>query len=55
MLTYSEEGEIAVTCTVLADMGFSLTKELVEVVVSDYLKENSISNPFTNGTPGMNC
>ena len=33
-------------------MGFGLTKELIEVVVLDYIKENNIKVPFTGGIPG---
>ena len=33
-------------------MGYGLTKDLVEVVIYDYLKENDILNPFTGGVPG---
>ena len=32
VLTTPEEREIAVTCKTLADMGFRLTRELVQVV-----------------------
>ena len=52
VLTRSEEREIAVTCMVLGDMGFGLTKALVDVVVHRYLLERGIANPFTNGIPG---
>ena len=33
-------------------MRYGLTKDLVEVVIYDYLKENDIPNPFTGGVPG---
>ena len=52
VLMAAEEREVAITCLALADMGFGLTRELVEVVLSDYLKDNSIPNPFTGGVPG---
>ena len=52
VLSISEEQEIAVACMTLADMGFGLTREVVGGIVSDYLLENSIPNPFTNGVPG---
>ena len=52
VLTHDEEREIALTCMVLADMGFGLTKPLLEVVVFEYLKENCINNPFRDGVPG---
>ena len=36
----------------LADMGFGLTKAVVEVVVFEYLKDKSIPNPSNDGVPG---
>ena len=48
VLTSSEEQEIVVTCQILAEMGFPLTKGYVEVIVRDYL-----SSAFGNsGLPG---
>ena len=52
VLSISEEQEIAVACMTLADMGFGLTREVVGGIVRDYLLENSIPNPLTNGIPG---
>ena len=52
VLMAAEEREVALTCLALADVGFGLTRELVEVVISDYLKDHSIPNPFTGGVPG---
>lgn len=46
------EKEIALACTALAEMGFGLTKDLVGVVIVDYLKSNNIPNPFVNDMPG---
>lgn len=41
------------TCQVLAEMGFLLTKDYVEVVVRDYLKNESHSSVFgSSGLPG---
>ena len=51
VLMAAEEREVALTCLALADMGVGLTRELVEVVISDYLKDHSIRNPFTGGVP----
>ena len=45
-----EEREVALTCLTLADMEFGLTRGLVEMVFMNYLKDNSILNPFTGGT-----
>ena len=54
VLTRDEEREIVLTCQILAEMGFSLTKGYVEVVVRDYLKNNSRSNSFgASGIPGQ--
>ena len=33
-------------------MGFGLTKYLVDIIVRDYLKENKLPNPFSQGIPG---
>ena len=33
-------------------MGFGLIREVVGGIVSDYLHENSIPNPLTDGIPG---
>ena len=54
MLTQEEEREIVVTCQVLADMGFPLTKVYVEVVVCDYLQgqEGRNSSFGSSGLPG---
>ena len=35
VLMAAEEREVALTCLALADVGFGLTRELVEVVISD--------------------
>ena len=42
VLTAAEEREVALTCLALADMGFGLTRELVGVVLSDYLQDHLI-------------
>ena len=52
VLTASEEREIALTCSALADMGFGLTRDLVQVVIHAYLQDHDIPNPFTGGVPG---
>ena len=52
VLMAAEEREVALTCLALADMGFGLTRGLVEMVLMEYLKDNSIPNPFTGGVPG---
>ena len=52
VLSTQVEREIALACTTLADMGFGLTKDLIDVVIVDYLKDNGIENPFANNVPG---
>ena len=52
VMTYAEEREIALTCMTLADMGYGLTRDVVAGIVHDYLCENAIPNPFTEGVPG---
>ena len=52
VLSYCEEQEIVLTCQVLSEMGFGVTRELIGVVISDYIRENSIATPFANGMPG---
>ena len=49
VLELKDEQEIVIACQVLAEMGFGMTKQLVETVVADYIRENNISTPFTNG------
>ena len=52
VLAEAVEREIALSCTTLADMGFGLSRDVVEVVVFEYLRDNEIPNPFTGGVPG---
>lgn len=53
VLTLDEEREIVVTCQVLAEMGFPLTRGYVEVVVRDYLQSEGRGSAFgSSGLPG---
>ena len=52
VLTMSEEREISMTCVALAEIGFGITRALVEIVIFDYLKDNGNENPFHGGVPG---
>ena len=52
VLTSTEEREIALTCMSLGEMGFGLTRDLVEIVLFEYIKEQQIPNPFPSGIPG---
>ena len=48
----SEEGDIVLACTTLSDMGYGMTRDLVDAVIFDYLKDTGKPNPFTGGVPG---
>ena len=52
VLSPDVEREISLACITLADMGYGLTRDLVEVVVFEYLKDQEIPNPFVGGVPG---
>ena len=53
VLTKKEEEEIVAIIQALQEIGFGLTKELVGVVIRDYLKDQSYRpNPFKDGVPG---
>ena len=53
VLTKEEEKEIVITLQVLQEMGFELTKELVGIVICDYLNDQpGHPNPFSSGVPG---
>lgn len=41
------------TSQILAEIGFAVSRDLVEVVVREYVTKTSITTPFTNGIPGM--
>ena len=51
-LAKSEEKEIVVTLQVLQEIGFGLTRELVGVVIRDYLHDQPCPNRFRDGLPG---
>ena len=51
VLSHHDEQEMVLTCQVPAEMGFGVTRKLVEVVVADYVQENNILTPFTDGKP----
>ena len=52
VLSPREEQEIVLTCQVLAEMGFGMTRELVQAIVSDYVRENELQTSFVSGIPG---
>ena len=52
VLTAAEEEEIVITCQVLQELGYGLTREIVTRVVHDFLKDQKRVSPFTDGVPG---
>ena len=52
VLHYDEENEIVATCQVLQGLGYSLTREMVTKVVTDYPRSIGRPNPFRLGIPG---
>ena len=40
------------TSQILAEIGFAVSRDLVEVVVREYVTKTSITTPFTNGILG---
>ena len=52
VLTPVEEQEIVVTCQVLQELGYGLTREIVTDVVSTFLKDQERPSPFKAGIPG---
>ena len=53
VLTIKEEKELVATLQALQEIGFGLTKELVSLVICDYLRDQPLRfNPFKDGLPG---
>ena len=53
ILSHAEERELVTKLQVLQGIGFGMTKDLVGVVICDYLKDQPARpNPFTLGIPG---
>ena len=52
VLQLQDEQEIVLTCQLLVEMGFGITRRLVETIVNNYIRENNIPTPFHDGTPG---
>ena len=54
ILTKEEEKELVVSLQVLQEMGFGLIKELVGIVIRNYLNDQpGRPNPFSSGVPGQ--
>ena len=52
VLQLQDEQEIVLTCQVLAEMGFGITRRLVKTIINNYIRENNIPTPFCDGKPG---
>ena len=53
VFSIAEEKELVAILQVLQEIGFGLTKELVSVVISDYLHDQPFRfNPFNDNSPG---
>ena len=52
VLTNTEEKQIVLTCMTLGEIGFGITRDLVEVVLFEYIEKEQIPNPFPTGIPG---
>ena len=46
------EKEVVESCYALQELGFPMTKEMVGVIIHDYLEETGTPSPFINNTPG---
>lgn len=51
VLSVQEEKEIVTICEVLQQFGFPLTKDIVGIIVRDYLKDCERPNPFKDSIP----
>ena len=52
VLMLTEEREIVVTCQVLQELGYGLTRNIVTDVVTKFLKDSHRKSPFKDGIPG---
>ena len=51
-LPHEIEKEIVESCFSLQELGFPMTKDMVGVIIHDYLEETGTPSPFINNTPG---
>ena len=51
-LCEKEENELLECICILAEWGYGVTTSEVQDIVGQFMEENQIGNPFTNGTPG---
>ena len=51
-MTEAEEKEIVVTCQILQELGYGLTRGIVTRVVHDYLQDQKRESPFRDSAPG---
>ena len=47
-----QEEEIVITCQVLQEMGFGMTREMVANVIMEYIRDKGLQSPFAHGKPG---
>ena len=47
-----QEEEIVITCQVLQEMGFGMTREMVANVIMEYIRDKGLQRPFAHGKPG---
>lgn len=52
ILTPAEEKEIVVTCQVLQELGYGLSREMVGEVISSFIADQKRQSPFKDGVPG---
>ena len=52
MLTPAEEKEVVVTCQILQELGYGLTREIVTDIVHHFIKDEGRLSPFKDGYPG---
>ena len=52
VLSQQEEEEIVITCQVLREMGFGMTREMVANVIMEYIRDKGLQSPFAHGKPG---
>ena len=51
-MTPAEEKEIVITCQVLQELGYGLTRQIVTDVIHHFLKDQGRPSPFKDGSPG---
>ena len=52
VFTEQEKKEIVISCQVLQGLGYGLTRDIVNDILRNFLKDLKRPNPFKDGTPG---